>query len=275
MSSVVQVLSAPPDRRILPVPVQAAFPHLTIQLGSTLGCNNCPTICCVIDTAAALTTGNFHFFAQIAKAYPHTVAAIYSHAGYSPIVLSGIVQQNGESVTTDLTVAFQFHMPYLTREGTPSTLLVATGPHVTVNAILGLPFIQQTRMIIDAADQVAELRSLDAPPFPIDFRRAQCGVPTISAPKDPVNESHFTDIIREITNIESLYTASKPDAPTPQIPPAIKSNKRGCLGPLRLQHVTFSPASLLPPSVGVSITADENSSEDSSDETSDDILICP
>jgi hypothetical protein len=31
----------------------------------------------------------------------------------------------------------------------------------------------------------------------------------------------------------------------------------------------------LPPSVGVSITADENSSEDSSDETSDDILICP
>jgi hypothetical protein len=79
MSSVVQVLSAPPARRILPVPVQAAFPHLTIQLGSTLGCNNCPAIRCVIDTAAALTTGNFHFFAQIAKAYPHTVAAIYSH----------------------------------------------------------------------------------------------------------------------------------------------------------------------------------------------------
>jgi hypothetical protein len=130
-------------------------------------------------------------------------------------------------------------------------------------------------MIIDAADQVAELRSLDAPPFPIDFRRAQCGVPTISASKDPVNESHFTDIIREITNIESLYTASKPDAPTPTIPPAIKSNKRECLGPLRLRKVTFSPASLLPPSVGVSITADENSSEDSSDETCDDILIIP
>jgi hypothetical protein len=128
-------------------------------------------------------------------------------------------------------------------------------------------------MIIDAADQVAELRSLDAPPFPIDFRRAQCGVPTISASKNLVNESHFTDIIREITNIESLYTASKPDAPTPTIPPAIKTNKRECLGPLRLRNVTFSPASLLPPSV--SITANENSSEDSSNETCDDILICP
>jgi hypothetical protein len=160
-SSVVQVLSAPPAHRILPIPVQAAFLHLTIQLGLTLGCNNCPAIRCVIDTTAALTTGNFHFFAQIAKAYLHTVAAIYSHTDYTPIVLSGIVQQNGKSVTTDLIVAFQVHMPYLTQEGAPSTLLVATGPHVMVNAILGLPFIQQTHMMIDVADQVAELRSLD------------------------------------------------------------------------------------------------------------------
>jgi hypothetical protein len=101
MSSVVQVLSAPSACRILPVSVQAAFPHLTIQLELTLGCNNCSAIHCVINTAAALTTGNFHFFAQIAKAYPHIVAAIYSYTDYSPIVLSGIAQQNGKSVTTD------------------------------------------------------------------------------------------------------------------------------------------------------------------------------
>jgi len=68
----VPVLSnAPPVRCILPVPVQAAFPHITIQLGRDLGCPKCPSIRCVIDTAAALSTGNFHFFAQIAKAFPH------------------------------------------------------------------------------------------------------------------------------------------------------------------------------------------------------------
>jgi hypothetical protein len=139
----IPVLSAPPACCILPVPVQAGFPHLTIQLGLTLGCSNGPAIQCVINTTTALTTGNFHFFAQIAKAYPHTVTAIFSHVNYSPIVLSSIIQQNGKSVTTDLTVAFQFHMPYLTREGAPSTLLVATGPHVTVNTILGLPFISK------------------------------------------------------------------------------------------------------------------------------------
>ena len=117
--------------------------------------------------AAALSTGNFHFFAQIAKAYPHIVSTIYSNNDYSPIVLSGIVQQDGASVSTDLTVAFQFTMPYLRCEGRATSLLIATGPNVTVNAILGLPFIQQTKMTMDAANQVADLRALDMPPFPI------------------------------------------------------------------------------------------------------------
>ena len=58
-------------------------------------------------------------------------------------------------------------------------LLIATGPDVTVNAILGLPFIQQTRMVIDASDQVADMHALDMPPFPIDFRRAMCTVPAL------------------------------------------------------------------------------------------------
>ena len=154
-----------PARRTLPVQIQAAFPHITLQLGSVLGCGNCPAIRCVIDTAAALSTGNLHFFAAIAKAYPHTVAAVHRETDYSPITLSGIVQQGGESVSTELTVGFQFHLPYLTREGHPTHLSVACGPNVTVNTILGLPFIQQTRMIIDASDQVADLRALDTPPF--------------------------------------------------------------------------------------------------------------
>jgi hypothetical protein len=235
MSSVVQVFSAVPTRRILPVHVQAAFPHLTIHLGSTLGCNNCPAICCVIDTAAALTTGNFHFFAQIDKAYPHTVAAIYSHTDYSPIVLSGIVQQNGESVITDLTIAFQFHMPYLTQQGAPSTLLVITGPHVTVNAILGLPFIQQTRIIIGRADQVAALRSLDSPPFAIDFRRAMCTVPSLGKAQ---NASHFSNVISEVENLEQCILGT----PIVPAPPALLSAKKQKLVNKLDKRVSFDPA---------------------------------
>ena len=157
----------------------------------------------MVDTAAALTTGNLHFFAALAKAYPHTVASVHSPKDYSPITLSGIVQQGGSSVTTDLTVGFQFHLPYLTREGTPTSLVVATGPDVTVNAILGLPFITQTKMVIDTADQVAELRAFDTPPFPIDFRRAMCAIPVIGEAAATANAALHADVVAEIEAIEA------------------------------------------------------------------------
>jgi hypothetical protein len=253
-----------------------AFLHIILKFGSQLGDANYLAISAVINTAAALTTGNLHFFAAIAKAYPHTVHAIYTPKDYFSITLSGVVEDiNGQSITTNLTVAFSFHLPYITHKGAPTTFFVAVGPNVTVNTILGLSFIQQTKMIIDAVDQVAELCSLDAPPFPINFHCAQCSVPNIGAPKDPVNASHFTDIIQEITNIESLYSACKHSALNPTIPPAIKSNKGRCPGPLCLAiHVTFAPA-MLPPSVGASITANDESSVDSSDDDSDNIPLCP
>jgi hypothetical protein len=146
----------PPSCCILPVLIQAALLHITLQLGSANGCSNCPTIRCVIDTAASLTImGNLHFFMALAKAYLHTIASIHSPKDYSPITLSGIVQQGGASVTTDLAVGIQFNLPYLTREGTPTSLVVAAGGNVTVNIIHGLPFITQTKMIIDTSDQVA------------------------------------------------------------------------------------------------------------------------
>ena len=128
---------------------------------------------------------------------------VHSPKDYPPITLSGIVQQGGSSVTTDLTVGFQFHLPYLTREGTPTSLVVATGPDVTVNAILGLPFITQTKMVIDMADQVAELRAFDMPPFPIDFRRAMCAIPVIDEAAAAANAALHADVVAEIKAIEA------------------------------------------------------------------------
>ena len=90
---------SPLSCQVLPVPIQAAFLHITLQLGSVLGCANCPTICCVVDTATALTTSPF--FAVLAKAYPHTIALIHSPTDYLPITLSGIVQPGGLFATTD------------------------------------------------------------------------------------------------------------------------------------------------------------------------------
>jgi hypothetical protein len=165
---------------------------------------------CVVDTAAALSTGNFHFVAAVAKRYPHCIAKLFIPKDYNPIVLSGIIQRRGESVTTELTVGFQFHIPYLTKEGDPTSILIATGPHVTINMIVRLPFIQATRAIINLSDNVAELRALDAPPFPLEFRHATVHVPVMEGgDEQPV---HFTnaaaDVILEINALERYFAGA-------------------------------------------------------------------
>jgi hypothetical protein len=55
-----------PFHRTLPIEIHSDFPHIILQLGATLGKPDSPSIRAVIDTAAALTTGNRHFFAKIA-----------------------------------------------------------------------------------------------------------------------------------------------------------------------------------------------------------------
>jgi hypothetical protein len=95
----------------------------------------------------------------------------------------------------------------LTREGNPTSLVVATGCDVTVNVILGLPFITQTKMVIDTADQVAECRAFDSPPFTIDFRRAMCAVPAVNEEVAAANAAHYHDIVKEVENIEAVFAA--------------------------------------------------------------------
>jgi uncharacterized Zn finger protein (UPF0148 family) len=210
VADVVVLSSSSASRDILPAPIVSNFPHILLQFGTDLGCSNCPIVRCVLDTAAALSTGNFHFVAAIAKQYPHCVAKIFVPKDYNPIVLSGIVQRGGESVTTELTVGFQFHLPYLTKDGDTTSILIATGPHVTVNTIVGLPFIQATRAVIDLNDNVVELRAFDAPPFPLEYRRATVHVPvTEEGSEHPVHMAGAYDaLINEIKALEQYFTGA-------------------------------------------------------------------
>jgi hypothetical protein len=155
------------------------MPHITLQLSTNLDCSNCSSIQCVIDTAAALCTGNYHFFSAIAKHYPHCIAKIFLPEDYSPIILSGIVQDDSRAVTTDLAVTFHFHLPYPTKDGRHTSFIIATGPQVSVNMVLGLPLITATGMIINTVNNVVEAKHLDCPPFRIDLCHAMKTIPAI------------------------------------------------------------------------------------------------
>ncbi len=56
---------------------------------------------------------------------------------------------------------------------------------------------------IDMADQVAEMRAFDMPPFPIDFRRAMCAIPVIDEAAAAANAALHADVVAEIEAIEA------------------------------------------------------------------------
>ena len=91
------------------------------------------------------------------------------------------------------------------------SILIATGPHVTVNMIVGLPFIQATGAVIDLSDNVAKLRALNAPPFPFEYRCARVHVPaTIGEGNEhPVHMTGaYDDLITEINALEQFFASA-------------------------------------------------------------------
>jgi hypothetical protein len=63
-------------------------------------------------------------------------------------------------------------------------------------------------MIIDASDQVADLRALNAPPFNIDFWCTMCTFPAIEGGTNISNTSApYADIIREVNSIMAFYAS--------------------------------------------------------------------
>ena len=87
-----------------------------------------------------------HFYASVAKRFLHCVAKVFAPKDYAAIVLLGIMQTSEQAaVTTKLEISWQFYLPYKTKEGNDALFVIATGPHVSVNTILGLPFMQGTK----------------------------------------------------------------------------------------------------------------------------------
>ena len=208
-------------REPMPVPIDTQLPHIHWQLGTTLGDPKCPSVRAVLDTAASLNTGSFAFFKKLAAQFPECVARVLTDKSYNPISLSGIVQVDGEAVSTLLPVAFVFHTPYKCKDGAECQIIIATGPHVTVNCIFGLAFMRGTQTMIDLKDNVADLGALDAPPFPLENIPAQLVSPVEpSASSVPANVAH-AEFVRELDQLEQ-YVASSYAAHANDLPPKKK-----------------------------------------------------
>jgi hypothetical protein len=87
------------------------------------------------------------------------------------------------------------------RKSTPINFVIAAGHDVTVNIIRGLPFITQTKMVIDTSNRVAELHAFDMPPFRLDIHHSMCAISVIDEKKAAANAALHANIIKEINSI--------------------------------------------------------------------------
>jgi hypothetical protein len=87
--------------------------------------------------------------------------------------------------------------------------MIAMGPTISVNAIIGLPFMKATGMILDLVDKVVDCKYLDCPPFPVDFCRTSNHIPVMDKPSStPANHTAlYIQMIQEVENVERYYEA--------------------------------------------------------------------
>ena len=85
IADIVVLYATTSTRGILPAPIVCISPYIQLQLGSEFDCPGYPVVHCVVDTAATLSIGNFHFVPAVAKCYPHCVVKLFIPKDYNPI----------------------------------------------------------------------------------------------------------------------------------------------------------------------------------------------
>ncbi len=242
----VVVLSTQSSKPQIPIAIHSPMPHLSLQTGTAKDERDCPALRCMLDTGASLSTANFHYMEAVVRQYPHILKAIYLPDDYAAIVLSGIVTSSSDApITTELPVGFEIHLPYATKDGNDTSLLVAAGPDVAVNLILGLPFIKATGMIVDFIDNVRQAKHLLCDPFPIDFRRATKSIPVLGDRDAAGHGVDFSEVDHVLGKLRGHFARA---AGTPTFDPSGTASQTSVIsGGTPPKHVNFKTRWVAPP----------------------------
>ena len=189
----------------IPIAIHSPMAHITFQTGTSNEEKDCPNLRCVFDTGAALSTANFHFMEAAVCQNPHILKRVYMPADYASIVLSGILTSSNDEPITNGTSSWVQNSPPLPYQGQKQDiLLVATGPDVAVNHILGLPFIKAMGMIGNFVDNVCQAKHLLCNLFPIDFKCATKSIPVFMYATAPCNVHDTQDPLQVLATLRKL-----------------------------------------------------------------------
>ena len=121
----------------------------------------------VSDTVAALNTGDLDYFCRLIHPYPEVLknATVAKSDGYAPIVLLGVVCQDESATktTTRLPLLIELYTPYKTVDGKTGSITIACGTGVSVNLLLGLPFMKALKASLCFESNTMRCSTLDLP----------------------------------------------------------------------------------------------------------------
>ena len=150
-------------------------------------------------------------------------------------------------ITTELPVGFAIHLPYATKDGNDTSLLVAAGLDVAVNLILGLPFIKATGMIVDFIDNVCQAKHLLCDPFPIDFRKATKSIPVLGDRDAARNGVDFSEVDHVLGQLRRHFARVAGTPASDQHGPAGPKSHPPVISGTLPKHVTFRAHWVAPP----------------------------
>jgi hypothetical protein len=135
--------------RPMPIRVDNGLPHIRLNLGSS----DDTALSVLFDSGAALSSGYLPYHLWIMRENPDLVASFERFDDsnpFEPIKLGGAIRHPDdykESLHGQLTAIIRYKTPYVDHDGNSIRISFGLGNDMTVNTILGMPFIKDLGMI--------------------------------------------------------------------------------------------------------------------------------
>ena len=158
--------------RRMPISSNNELPHVAFPIGKS---NGAASVTALYDTGGALNTGNIHLHNFIRKKTPSAVAAYEEFNGknpFDPIKLCGALldpsDYNAEKHGI-LSAVITYYTPFKSIEGKPITFSVALGVDMSVDTIIGIPFIKELNLELKLITPTLIAHSIRTT-FPVIYR---------------------------------------------------------------------------------------------------------
>jgi hypothetical protein len=153
------------------------------------------------------------FWVSLCRKFPWIVQEIIiaKNCGYQPLRLSGIVTNDTQGATSaELPVVLKLRMPYLLHDSTSTYLQIALGSCVSVNFLLGIPFLKNAKATLSfETNKLVCANLLGSHSFDVSYRppRLDTNLPTSPTGAAAIQRERFSSIQDELTEIMAHFAS--------------------------------------------------------------------